>query len=176
MESIHVIGTCYPISRGFLAGKTSTLTLHSPQYSTMGFAHLRAPFHFKKHFSRSKSTASGLPALPGHGHPEDSENPNYPSAANPKASRFSTATHAAKNALKTTLVIAKEATAGLPLPVQGVIGGVISIIEVAEVIIPCYMIVCYCYWLLPSKRSPTRRHWSLWTIDAEFLSILWSIP
>lgn len=95
----------------------------------MGFPSIRALFHRKRSPSKSDST---FPGLPGYGHSDDFVNQKYP--FKPETSRFATATHAAKNALKTTLVIARDATSGLPLPVQGVIGAVINIIEIAEVI------------------------------------------
>ena len=94
---------------------------------------------------------------------------NYPS--NVEASRFATA---AKNALKTTLIIARDATAGLPLPVQGVIGAVVNIIQIAEVI-SSWKILRWRYSKFPSKQSLTRSRSRLWTTDAELLSILWSI-
>jgi hypothetical protein len=51
----------------------------------------------------------------------------------PAPSSKSAAKQIAKNVFKTTLVLTKEALAGVPIPAQGVLNAVIKIIEIAEV-------------------------------------------
>jgi hypothetical protein len=51
----------------------------------------------------------------------------------PAPSSQSTIKQTAKNVFKTTLVLTKEALAGVPIPAKGVLNAVIKIIEIAEV-------------------------------------------